>query len=78
MVEDTLRQIHRRGRGNDLQVWGNIGRGKERSYMYSVGLIMLTISLRFSRKMALNDYRFSRKKDAIIAIIVILRKTKFY
>ncbi len=59
VVEDTFRQIHKRGRGYNICTgMGEYREGTERSYMYSVGLIMMTISLLFSRKMALNDYRF--------------------
>jgi hypothetical protein len=37
-----------------------------------LGLIMIIISLRFPQKMAPNDDNFSRKNDAIIAIIAII------
>ncbi len=44
---------------------------------FRIGLIMIIISLRFSRKKAPNDNHFSRKNYVIIAIIVISRKIKF-
>jgi hypothetical protein len=52
-------------------------RGKTR-VASGIGLIGLTFRFVFHEKMAPNDDRFSRKNVEIIAIIVILRKTKFW